>query len=202
MITTIIFDLAEVYLDGLKGLERRLEHLMDIPLDEIKDGFHIDELHDFFRGEITEEEYWKTVLEKNNWDISPEILKEKIRENFQEIEGTREIIEKLKDGGYKLGLLSVHSREWIDFCEDKYDFHRLFDSTMYSFEISILKPDKKAYELILEKLDVKPKECIFIDYQQKNLDSAEELGINTIKFENPEQLKRDFEERFKINVYS
>ena len=129
--------------------------------------------------------------------ISCGSIKKAIRNNFAEIKWTREIIEELKNKGYKMGLLSVHAKEWVEYLEKKFDYHKLFHSTMYSFDIGILKPDKRSYLLIMEKLKSKPEECLFIDDSEKNIIAAEELGINVVHFKNPEQLKKELE---KLNL--
>lgn len=188
MITTIIFDLAEVYLKGLLGVENFLVTKLRIPAKEIHQKFHGEDLTDFFQGRISEEKYFEKIIIKNKWEISVDFLKDAVRKNFEEIEGTREIIEKLKKKGYKLGLVSVHSKEWIDYCEKKFDYHKLFDSVLYSFEIGICKPDKKIYEKILQEMQVKPTECLFIDDSLINIRYAKELGMNAIQFKNSSQL--------------
>ncbi len=194
-ITTIIFDLAEVLLTGLLGVERHLEPILGIRAEEIEKMLHGKELISLFHGEITEEEYWLKVTKKNRWDVNVRILKETIRSNFVEIEGTRRIVERLKEKGYKLGLLSVHTKEWVDHCVKKFDYHKLFHSTQYSFEVQLSKPDKRAYKLILQKLASKPEECLFIDDNPKNVKAAEELGMQTIHFKNAKQLKKELELR-------
>jgi epoxide hydrolase-like predicted phosphatase len=191
MITTIIFDLSEVYLYGMYQFERHLAPKLNLTREDSKRIFDIPELKEFFNGRLTEEEYFIKAIEKSKIDVSVDLLKKAVRKNFQEIEGTREIIEKLSKNGYKLGLLSVHTREWIDHCEKKFNYHKLFHSVMYSFEVQVCKPDKLAYQHILKKLDSKPQECIFIDDYDKNIESAKELGINVILFKNPNQLKSE-----------
>ena len=197
MITTVIFDLGEVYLNGIKGIERHLENILGIPVNEIYPKINGKELRDLFLGKITENLFWKKVIKRNGWKITAKDLKIAIRKNFSEVEGTREIIEKLKNLGYKLGLLSVHAKEWIDHLEKLYDFHKLFDSKVYSFEIKIGKPDERAYLAILKKLKAKPQECLFIDDHERNIVVAEKLKINSILFKNPNQLKKDL---LKFNI--
>lgn len=191
MVSTIIFDLAEVYLKGLLGVEHYLEPLVGIKAKEIQSRLQGKELISLFHGEISEEEYWSRIIERNNWKVDIGLLKKAVRNNFEEIEGTRKIIEKLKKMGFKLGLLSVHAKEWINHCVRKFDYHKLFHSTLYSFEVAASKPDKKVYKLVLQRLDSKPEECVFIDDNKKNLTPARELGITTIHFKNPEQLKKE-----------
>ncbi|MDA2922753.1 HAD family phosphatase [Patescibacteria group bacterium AH-259-L07] len=190
-VTTIIFDLAEVYLKGLIGVEHILEPILGLSAKEIYPRLQGEDLASLFHGEISEDEYWQRIVKKNDWKVENGVLKKAIRENFEEIEGTREIIEQLKEKGYKLGLLSVHTKEWIEHCNKKFDYHKLFDSILYSFEVAASKPDKKVYKLILERLKAAPEECVFIDDSPVNLIPAEELGIKTIHFENPKQLKKE-----------
>jgi len=191
MITTIIFDLAEVYLHGIVGVQKQLKKFIEGSEEEIYSLLKGENFINLMQGKITEEEYFKNIIDKNNLEIKISQFKEIIRRNFKEIKGTRKIIEKLKGKGYKLGLLSVHAKEWIQFCEEKYCYHKLFHSKLYSFENSISKPDKKAYLEILNRLKSSPKECLFIDDSIKNILAAKELGIATIYFKNPKQLKKD-----------
>lgn len=197
MIKTIIFDLSEVYLRGLLGTHEILSKKLGINVEAL--DLEIPEMQSLFEGKIAEEDYWKAAVRKYRWNININELKEIVRSNFREIKGVRKIIEKLKKNGYQLGLLSVHAKEWIDHCEREFDYHKLFDSVLYSFEVAVCKPDKKAYELILEKLKSKPEECLFVDDSPKNLASASRLGMQTIRFQSPESLIEEFN-RLDINT--
>ena len=191
MIKAIIFDLSEVYLKGLLGTGKYLEKKLGIKEDKIQLKFQGKELTSLFEGKISEDEYWKKINKKNNWNINIQEFKGAVRKNFKEIYGTREIVEKLKERGFKLGLLSDHSKEWVNHCNKKFDYHKLFNSVLYSFEVEVCKPNKKMYNLMLKKLNVSPNECIFIDDNMNNIIPAKKLGINTLQFKNPEQLKKE-----------
>jgi putative hydrolase of the HAD superfamily len=193
MIKTIIFDLGEVYLKGFLGMEHYLEDLFLIPAKEILNKIKNEDFMYLIEGKISEEEYWKRVIRKNSLEIDINLLKQAVRKNFSEIKGTRKIIEKLKLKGYKLGLLSLHAKEWIEYCEEKFSFHKLFDSVLYSFEIDTCSFDETFYKEMLKKLNSKPNECIIIDDEESNLLPAKKLGIKTILFKNPKQLKEQLE---------
>ena len=192
MITTIIFDLAEVYLKGFCGVEEYLEEILGMNAIEIRNKLQGGpEFQLLMEDKITEDEFWKKVIQRNKWDIEIHHLKKAIRDNFDEIEGTREIIERLKEKGFKMGLLSDHSREWIDHCDKKFDYHKLFHSTQYSFEVECCKTSTKTFKLLLKKLDEKAKNCLFIDDSEKNIKVAKSIGLNVIQFKDPEQLKKE-----------
>ena len=61
----------------------------------------------------------------------------------------------------------------------------------------MVKPEPGIYRLLLERYDLKPEECVFLDDTEKNLEAAEAFGIYTIHFKNKEQAE---EELKKIGV--
>lgn len=200
MIKTIIFDLAEVYLNGIIGVERYLEPILGIKdYSKAREALDGREFREFMHGKISEEEYWLCIIQKNRWNLKVGDLKKLIRKNFNEIPGTRSIIESLKKNRYKLGLLSVHGKEWIEYCERKYDYHRLFDEVSYSYETGVSKPNRKAYQTILKKLNSRPEESLFIDDSKTNTDAAKAVGLEIIIFENPEQLRMELK-NFRVKV--
>lgn len=121
----IIFDIGEVLLRGFLGVEETLGKKLNFPANRMNDalrGAHLDEL---FRGKISEDAYIERVLQKQNLPISKDELKQLIRKNFTEIPGTKEIIETLKKK-YKVVALSVHAREWIEYCKQHINLDALF----------------------------------------------------------------------------
>lgn len=191
VINTIIFDVGEVYLTGFLGIERRLGEVLEIDAEEIHEKIMGKDLEALFHGKMKEETYLNKVMRKNGWKIKSETVKEIIRENFAEIKGTREVIERLKNEGFKIGLMAVHSKEWADFCKDKSRHHKLFNSKSYSFEVGVLNSSKKEYKIILEKLNAEPQNCLFIDDNLRDLESASAVGIRTILFTTPKHLEED-----------
>jgi len=188
MIKYIIFDLGEVYLNGLLGAERFLEKELNMPKVKILSMLKCKDLNDLFLGKISEDKYFKRVMEKNKLKININKFKRCIRRNFNEIKGVKKIILKLRKN-YKLGLLSTHAKEWIDYCNKKFNFYSLFDQKTFSYEIKVAKPNRKAYLYIIKKFKTIPKCCLFIDDQEKNLKAAGILGMKTILFKNAKQLK-------------
>ncbi len=186
MINTIIFDLSEVYLHGVGGAGKHIQSKIKLSDNDLL----IHELDQLLLGEITEDEYWNIISKRHSWQIPIDELKNAVRKNFQEIKGTRKIIEKLKQDGYKLGLLSNHAKEWVEYCEITYKYHQLFHETLYSYEVKLSKPNKKIFLLLLRKLKVKPQGCLFIDDSIKNIETAKNLGLNTIHFTSAFDLKK------------
>ena len=68
-----------------------------------------------------------------------------------------------------------------------------FDAFIESCVEGIRKPDPRIYRLTCTRLDVKPSEAIFLDDIGANLKPARELGLTTIKVEEPGAALRELE---------
>ena len=64
-----------------------------------------------------------------------------------------------------------------------------------SYEIHITKPSLEFFKKVLKSIKTKPDECIFIDDSNKNITSAQELGIDSILFQNSAQLSEELKKR-------
>ena len=58
------------------------------------------------------------------------------------------------------------------------EFSALFDKMYLSHEIGFRKPDKNAFQIILEENRLKPNEVFFIDDSPQHIKAAKKLGIN------------------------
>ncbi len=195
-IKNIIFDLSDVLLTGIKdtGVALGEKHKIEkgsynqVWWTKTTTPLLTPLVEELFHGNVSEDEYIEDVLEKYPQMGTKEWLKTHIRENFTEVKGTREIILKLKNSGYKLALLSVHAKEWIDYCEEKFNFHELFDIRSYSYNAKVSKPNPISFQNVLKQLDASPEECLFIDDSEINIKAAEKLGIKGILFTNADNL--------------
>lgn len=93
---------------------------------------------------------------------------------------------------YKIGLLSNTGRNMLEEIFTREELG-LFDATALSYEIGSLKPEARAYHVIAERLSVKPEECVFIDDQERHLNGAREVGMQTVIYKDFEQFKHDLE---------
>ena len=60
-----------------------------------------------------------------------------------------------------------------------------FDIIYESYKLSMRKPETRIYQYILNEINIKPEETVFLDDLGMNLKPARQLGINTIKVINP-----------------
>ena len=60
----------------------------------------------------------------------------------------------------------------------------LFNQTYYSHKIGMRKPDKKAFQLILNENNILAEETLFIDDSEQHIVEAKKLGIKTLHLVN------------------
>jgi 2-haloacid dehalogenase len=108
---------------------------------------------------------------------------------------TVEIFRQLKESGkYKLYALTNWSAETFPVALELYEFLHWFDGRVVSGEEKMRKPFPEFYQLILDRFQLKPQETLFIDDNVRNAKAAEEMGLKTIVFKSPKQLKETLKE--------
>lgn len=94
-----------------------------------------------------------------------------------------------------------------------------FDRVWFSNEVGLMKPfvgvthDDKNSNMDISGINIfpfvvnqmkylgyKPENCVFIDDSPKNIISAQAEGINEIVFKNVEQMKKELNEKYNINI--
>ena len=58
---------------------------------------------------------------------------------------------------------------------------------MISAEVHLHKPQPEIYRLAAERLEVAPKECIFVDDLRENCEGAEAVGMTAVLHRNAQE---------------
>ncbi len=136
------------------------------------------------RKEISSAEYWERVtgdiiegdklaeliaLDDAQWTkVNPEMLRR---------------ARQLSASGLKIAILSNMQVDMLRVMRTKFEWLDEFDVQMYSCEVGLVKPDREVYLECLQRLDVRPKEALFLDDKQKNTAGAEAAGMHTFLFD-------------------
>ncbi len=104
---------------------------------------------------------------------------------------TVDLLHRLKARGHPLYCLSNMHRASLEHIERAHRFWEVFTGTVFSCRLNLCKPEAGIYEHLLRAFSLKPKQTLFMDDVQKNLDAAARLGIQTLRFENAAQCERE-----------
>lgn len=93
-----------------------------------------------------------------------------------------DIFKKIKDkyNNIKIIIATNHVSFIRNFIGETFGVDYL-DDILISAEIHKVKPDSEFYRFVLQKYKIKPGELLFIDDNVNNINSAKNLGIETIK---------------------
>lgn len=193
MVKNIIFDIGNVLLqfsplDYLKTIfhDENIESLV------YKEVFQSQEWLELDRGILTQDEALNAISQRNpKYQVHIKKCMDNWIDILTPIEGTVQIVNELKEKGYKLYLLSNFHSLAFETIYSKYEFFKHFDGGVISYKENFLKPETEIYTKLLNTYDLKAKECLFIDDTLVNTQAAHRLGFNTIVFYNYESLKEN-----------
>ena len=195
-IKTIIFDIGGVLVDfSWEDLIRK--HGFDEEMvQRIGDAsVRTDAWDEFDRGVLSTKEIIDGFV-KNDPEIEDDI-----RQAFSDLTGlltkrdrTIPWIKELKSKGYKVLVLSNFSKQALDANPFMQEFLDETDGGILSYRDKVIKPDRAIYELITNRYDLIPGECVFIDDTEKNIIAAREFGMNGIVFHSYEQVDQELAE--------
>ena len=110
-------------------------------------------------------------------------------------EWTKDWLTDLKTRGYRLLFLSNWSAHMYEQAGDKLDFLSMMDGGIFSYRVNLIKPDAAIYEAIIEKYELNPSECIFLDDREENCKAAIECGLKAQQVIKNESAVKLLEER-------
>lgn len=104
------------------------------------------------------------------------------------------LIDALKEKKMRVGLLSNIDDRYVKLIRN-FGFYDAFDPCLLSCEMGWEKPDPKAYQLLLDTLQLPASSIVFIDDKAENVEASKRLGIDAIQFQSVEQLHFALKER-------
>ncbi|MBL6665955.1 MAG: HAD family phosphatase [Flavobacteriaceae bacterium] len=106
------------------------------------------------------------------------------------IKGTVDILNHLlRNPNYRVVALTNWSAETFPVALERFEFLHRFEGIVVSGTENTRKPFAEIYQLTLDRFDFMAEESLFIDDNLRNIEAAANLGIHTIHFKNPEDLK-------------
>jgi len=191
MIRNLIFDLSEVLLPGIIGVEHRLSRELDLAPDAVtramgsrphyQVGNRLDQLLD---ATIDYQQYRQEVLADLGCD-HPEG-----RESFdhaclamfdEPYPYASDLLAHLAPS-YRLFLISDHCEYWVDHITSRHPFFSHFEAMIWSYAIGATKRQVDPFHRLLSRHQLIAEECLFIDDFAGNLATAQALGMQVFHF--------------------
>lgn len=181
MIKNIVFDMGRVLVeyDPMRVCDAFIEKEED-KIKVIDALFHSSEWIEMDRGSLSEEDAMVIVKER----LPEQYLKDAAQKcmdhwdkyNMSPKAGMREVIERMKQKGYGIYLLSNASLRLRSY-QQMIPGIELFDGMLVSAEELCIKPEARIYQILFDRYQLNPEECFFIDDIQENIDGAKACGM-------------------------
>jgi putative hydrolase of the HAD superfamily len=204
MYKAIVFDFGNT-LAKSASLTEALAAVVDSEKATIA-GAHIEtEIDAMYKPSQRAQPDWKVIWERgfneSGLSFTPDVgrkhLEEfcRLNETFPQVV---ELLSELKKMGLKLGLLSNVSGPHDIFQKDleTRGLAKYFDSVVWSSAIGYRKPSRKAFEIVLADLDVRPKDALMIgDSEIADIEGAIKIGMDAthISKEGKSQTKANYQ---------
>ncbi len=188
-IDSVIFDWGGVLIDDpAPGLMRYCAQALSVTKEDYI-RTHDKFAADFQKGLISEDTFWERICAE--LDVpkpkAPSLWADAFKTAYVPREDMFSLAERLGKNGYKTALLSNTEAPAMQFFYQlQYD---MFDVLVFSCAEGTRKPESKIYELTIQRLGSRPEQSVLIDDKPGYINGAKQAGLNTILFENINQLK-------------
>lgn len=175
MINTLIFDFASViasygywlwFEEDVPELETHRRTLMELSM--LADS-----------AAISESEFIKRICQQIGFP--PKEIRNGILAHVVLDKQVVELIRSVRQKDYKIGLLTNFIAQWLRPILDFHKLNELFDAMLISSEHRLIKPQREAFEKILQMLQTTPEKTLFIDDRKVHVTAARNLGFDSIQ---------------------
>ncbi|WP_414045564.1 HAD family hydrolase [Macrococcus equi] len=190
MVKAIIFDLDGTLLDREQSLrlflddqfERLREYFTQVQKDDFINYFIEYDAH----GYVKKDRVYKALIDQLNIQFVDEkdLLMDydmnypKFATGFPDV---KEIISRLQNRGYKLGIITNGKVEHQRYIIDVLGIEKYVLEILISEAVGHRKPDPEIFMMMCDKLGVTPQECLFVgDHPMNDIEAPHNLGMQTV----------------------
>ncbi|WP_245522665.1 HAD family hydrolase [Thermanaerovibrio velox] len=142
-------------------------------------------------GKGTEGEFWGRFRELTGITLDDGTLREMVLKGFVLRPHMVEVVNKVRTRGIKTFILSDQT-DWLEELDRRDRFFQLFDGVYNSYRTGYTKRQREAFENLLSKEGLEPREALFVDDREENVKLASSLGIHSIRYVTKDQFLGDF----------
>lgn len=202
MIDTFLFDLGNVLyifdldiaLEYLKKQGCSLNIMNQLRLKNILTNYEL--------GKISSQEFYESVkgIIKLNADF--ETFRQVFCDIFHENADTVPLARRLA-ATHPVFILSNTNQMHAEFLTERHPLMSEVRGRIYSFEEGVMKPEKRIFQIAIQRFSLNPGTTLYIDDIRENTDAAATLGFNVLHYpvKNGRPLLRIQEELTRLGIH-
>ncbi len=150
-----------------------------------------DEMKAFKSGTMSEKEYRERAKNELGLSYSNEEIYTILRESYEVNKKVEQLAKVLRGKWYKIGVCSNNFPTRIRELDKKFHFLDNFDVHVFSYEVGVMKPDQKIFQILIDKSGVEANKIIYSDDKKEKIQWAKSLWIQTFIFHNFDEFVQD-----------
>ena len=198
MIKNIIFDIGNVLLDF--DYHPFIKELLkdDDVIEHVNNAIWMTGYwNDLDRGMNTDFIFQKMLEAEPEYEDEIRLVFDNVGQCIKKEDYAIPWIKDLKKRGYRVLFLSNYAEHTMNANPLPLDFLTYMDGGVFSCNEGIIKPDRRIYQILIERFGLVPEECVFLDDSKTNVIAAQTMGMNAIHFEGYEKARQELEEMLK-----
>jgi epoxide hydrolase-like predicted phosphatase len=196
-IRAVLFDFGGVlYRTPDRRWMKKWQGLLGLGKDEVISSIIVSQdespyVQAVMEGRISESEIWQRMGRR--WRLSPILVRWLKRSTMNRHRLNQEVATFLASlrPQYRTGILSNAGSDARSMFTSIFGFDHLVDEMIISAEEGVAKPDKRIYQIALDKMGVEPDEAIFLDDLSVNVNAARQIGMKAVRFQDTSQALSD-----------
>jgi len=194
--TIVVFDLGKVLVDfDYRAAVSRIAARSKLPPDGIKT--FLGQSHaiiDYECGRLTREQFYEQARKATGFRGTMEEFGEFFADIFTAIPPMIEIHAGLRRRGIPTYIFSNTNDLAVEHIRQKFPFFRNFDGYIYSYEVGVMKPEAKIYEVLEKLAGRRGAEILYLDDRPENVAAGAARGWRTVLHETPEKTQAALEQ--------
>jgi glucose-1-phosphatase len=195
-VKVIIFDLGNTLIRFDHNISaKKLANLFHLDSEKVRSLFFDSEItREFEKGLMSPKVFHSRMMEHLNIKMPFKDFASIWNDIFWEDKESCDIARQLK-ARYKLFLLSNVNRLHFEYIEKKFEIIKIFDEVILSYVVGAQKPEKLIFEDAIRRAGGDRSQVIYIDDREDLIKEATSIGIESIKYEGADKLKKDLTAR-------
>ncbi|HET6543081.1 MAG TPA: HAD family phosphatase [Chryseolinea sp.] len=202
-IDTIIFDLGGVLIDWDPRYLYRKIFKTEEEVTWFLQNICTPEWNDKQDAGRSFEEATQELIEKHpEWELPIRAWYDRWQETIPgPVHETVEILKHFKENPtHRLYALTNWSAETFPWALNTFQFLHWFEGIVVSGIEKTRKPYPEFYKILFERYNIDPRRALFIDDNIKNIEGGKAVGLTTIHFQSPQQLRTDLQRAGLITI--
>jgi len=160
----------------------------------------VNPIHALERGEIEvphfEETLARELSRRTEAAVQAPGLLARMFDEFDHAHDMNALVRRAREIGIRTALLS---NSWGDFYPRDL-WEGMFDVVVISGEVGMRKPDPAIFHLTLERMELGPGDCVFVDDLPHNIGAAADLGITGVRHVTYDQTLDELQALFGVDL--